>query len=146
MSFTISEQMWCLLCSFLNGILAGFVYDVLRVVRNLIFTGKSSVFICDFIFSLYFAFSSVLFSTAFSRGNTRYYIVFGELFGFFIIRFTWGRISLPIAAFIIRKIRRMLEKTQIKSKKTIKKVLQPVYKLLYNTNRKRMSFVKRRKS
>ncbi|MBR3971369.1 MAG: spore cortex biosynthesis protein YabQ [Ruminococcus sp.] len=146
MRFTVSEQMWCLFCSFLCGLLVGAVYDVLRVIRNLIFTGKVSVFVCDFLFVAFFSFASVFFSMAFSRGATRYFSLIGDLCGFFAFRFTFGRISLPLWRFLITKIRLILKKAQIKSQKTMKKVLQPIYKILYNTNRKRMFFAKRHKS
>lgn len=142
MEITVSEQLWCLFCSFLSGLLIGAVYDLLRIIRSLIFTGKISLFVCDFLFAVCFAVVSVFFSMAFSRGNTRYFILMGEIVGFLLFRFTVGRITLPFAGFIIKKTKLIFKKILIKSKKITKKVLQPAYKILYNICKKRRMFSK----
>lgn len=142
MEITVSEQMWCLFCSLLSGLVIGVIYDILRVIRNFIFTGKISVFICDFLFVAVFAVISVFFSMAFSRGNTRYFIVMGETAGFLLFKVTLGRITLPCAGFIIKSFKLIFNKILIKSKKISKKVLQPAYKILYNICNKRYSFAK----
>lgn len=136
MSFTLSQQLFCLLWSFVCGILLGAVYDFFRFVRLYIFTGKSSVFICDFLFMVIAAFVSVAFSVAFSRGNTRYFIVFGEVCGFLLVRLTVGRISIRILGLVFCKIRKICKKSIENIRKFGKRVLQLTMSVLYNISRK----------
>lgn len=136
MSFTLSEQIFSLLWSFVCGVLLGAVYDVFRVIRLYVFTGKTSVFICDFLFMIICAFVSVAFSVAFLRGNTRYFIVFGEACGFFIVRLTIGGLSVRMFGFVFCKIRKLTEKSVVIIRKISKRVLQLAACVLYNINRK----------
>ena len=102
---------------------------------------KSSiaVFICDFLFMISAALISVVFSVGFARGNTRYFIVFGEFCGFIIWRLTLGRVSVSAAEFLWNKSSIVFKKIFRKIIKSLKKVLQETRSLLYNIIRKMVS-------
>ena len=136
MSFTLSEQLLCIAWSVVCGAFIGLIYDLFRIIRLLVFKGKVASFICDFLFMVTAAFISVIFSMGFSRGNTRYFIVAGELCGLLLVRLTLGRVSIRIIEFLSRKISALFKKTSDKIGKISKKVLQVVSKILYNIIRK----------
>lgn len=136
MSFTLSEQLLCIAWSVACGALIGLIYDCFRIIRLLIFKGKVAFFICDFLFMITAAFISVIFSMGFSRGNTRYFIVIGELCGLLLVRFTLGRVSIRVIEFLNGKISAVFKKTSDKIGKISKKVLQVASGILYNIIRK----------
>lgn len=124
MDFTLSMQMYCLLCSILCGLVLGVLYELFKVIRLYVFRGKVAVFLCDFIFMVTSAFVSVGFSIGFSRGNTRYFILLGEACGFLLVHFTVGRYLVKISGLIIVNLRKILKKTIDKIRKFGKRVLQ----------------------
>ena len=124
MQFTLSQQMICLWWAFVCGLILGLIYDVLKVIRLCVFTGKTAVFICDIVFMILSAFVSVAFSIGFARGNTRYFIIFGELMGFIVLHFTFGRVMVSFFCLLFRKGRRIIQKTIDKFTKYPKRVLQ----------------------
>lgn len=137
MGFSVSEQMVCLLWSVVLGLVLGVLYDVFRMIRLLIFTSNVSVFICDFLFMVISGFFSVVFSMGFSRGNTRYFIILGEILGFLFYRLTIGRFTVSVVSFLSQKIGRILKITADKIRKFAKRVLQVIKRILYNIFRKK---------
>lgn len=124
MSFTLSQQMICLWWAFVCGLILGLLYDILKVIRLCIFTHKVSVLVCDLIFMIISAFVSVGFSIGFSRGNTRYFIIFGELIGFLLVHFTLGKVVVKVFSWLFLKGRKIFQKSLDKIRKYPKRVLQ----------------------
>ena len=132
MLFTLNEQFLCFVWSVACGAVIGVVYDFFRILRLLVFKSKLSSFICDFLFMIIAAFISVTFSMGFTRGNTRYFIVFGEICGVLFVRLTIGRVSIYLIDYISRKILLVFKKISDKIGKFCKKVLQVIRTILYN--------------
>ncbi|MBQ4569706.1 MAG: spore cortex biosynthesis protein YabQ [Ruminococcus sp.] len=132
MEFTLSQQSTCFLWSIACGIFIAIVYDAFRILRLFIAKNKVGVFLCDFLFVVISALASVVFSIAFSLGNTRYFIVLGEILGFSLYRFTVGRITVRVFEFLFVKLSAFLRKTSDKIRKIGKKVLQLAGTVLYN--------------
>lgn len=131
--------MWCLLWSLVCGLGLGIVYDVFRFLRAVFKAGRVFTFCCDFLFMLVCAFASVFFSMGFSRGNTRYFILIGEISGFLFYRLTLGRITLPTLQFFTSHIVKIIKIVTDYLAKIAKRVLQLARQILYNIFRKKDS-------
>ncbi len=137
MTFTLSDQLICFCCSVLCGLGVGFFYEFLRLLRAVNSRNRVVVFCCDVVFMLVFALVTVLFSICYSRGNTRYFVVLGELAGILTIRFTLGKLSVRFLEPALRKIRHKSRKFAVNMVKLAKKLLQVITNILYNNIRKK---------
>lgn len=137
MDFTLSEQMISLLYSLLCGVILGAVYDIFRTVRVVAGGRKRIIFVCDLFFMLIFTFVSFFYSMSVTRGNTRYFIVMGEIVGFLVFRLTVGRISVRFFEYLFVSIKKIIKIVIEKFVKNAKKLLQDKYRVLYNMNEKR---------
>lgn len=146
MEFTLTDQLLCFVFSLLCGGALGLFYEILRLLRVAFHSRKIFVFFCDVLFMVVFAFVSVLFSICYSRGNTRYFIVAGEVLGILIVRFTLGRLSVRFFEPSLRKIKGKCRKIAVNMGKLVKKLLQVTGNILYNKNRKKDSAEVSRKS
>lgn len=124
MGFSLAEQMNCLWWSFICGLMLGVMYDIIKVFRLYVLTSKAAVFICDMFFMVVSAFVSVGFSVGFARGNTRYFIVFGELCGFLLMHFTLGKLIVSLLGWFFLKTGRIFQITIDKIRKITKRVLK----------------------
>lgn len=143
MGYTLSEQGICFLWSIVCGVMISVIYDVFSLIRLLFTKIKISVFICDFIFMILSSLVTVLFSIAFTRGYTRYFVIIGEVIGFFAYRLTLGRYTVRALGFILNKFFTFLRKTADKIIKTSKKLLQVTIGVLYNIIRSTMIVVRK---
>lgn len=135
MRFTLSDQLLTFACSLLCGVIFGILYELFRLIREAVRGGRAFIFFCDLVFMLICAVVSVLFSICFVRGNTRYFVVAGELAGLLAVRFTLGQISIRFFVPLFRKIYRKLRKIAVNTVKIVKKLLQVTSDILYNNIR-----------
>ncbi len=146
MEFTLADQLLSFAFSLACGVALGLFYELLRLLRVMLGSGKVLVFCLDILFMLVLSLVSVLFSVCFSRGNTRYFIVIGELLGILTIRFSLGRLSTRFFEPFLRKILRKCRKITVNMGKLAKKLLQVTFGILYNKFRKKDSSEIGRKS
>lgn len=139
MEYSLYEQLLTFAFSLVCGACLGVLYEVLRLLRELSPWGRFFVFFCDVLFMLVFSFVSVLFSVCFSRGNTRYFIIFGELLGLLAVRFTIGALNTGVFVPFGRKILKKCGKFAGNMGKTIKKLLQVTRNILYNKYKNKAS-------
>lgn len=161
MGFTNAEQLRELFLSGGLGFLLGAWYDVFRILRRLSHPRKVAVFFQDVVFFATAAVVVFLFSLAMTEGIVRSYVLIGAAAGFEAYRHTVGsvllrsvcrilcwmrrgyrwvfsEISAPCARFLgwLRGVMQALgeksKKVTKKSGKILKKVLQPIIKLVYN--------------
>lgn len=132
MGFTLDEQMLCLWAAFVCGLFLGVIYDICRFLRITVVRSRVSVFILDVLYMLIFTVFSLFLSMAYSFGEVRYFSVLAQVCGILCVRFTVGRVSAKFFSFLYLKITTFFEKILIKSKKSIKRVLQGMRYLLYN--------------
>lgn len=145
------------------GLIIGILYDLVRTIRLIITPSKIVLYITDFLFILFAALATFLFCLTVTNGEVRWYILFGEIIGFFVYYFTFGVLAVRLTARIVRFVRKLflkiihivftpfrrlfaflrqifthfVEKIQKKSKKTVKKSkfhLQIGKAMLYNLN------------
>ncbi len=139
MEYSLSDQLITFFCSVLCGFCLGVFYEILRLVRKLLPSKKYIVVICDLIFMLVLSFVSVLFSICYSRGNTRYFTIIGELAGILAVRFTLGTFSIRFFLPLVQKTLKKCRKIAGNMGKTLKKLLQGAGNILYNKYRNRAS-------
>ena len=132
----LSTQSVCFLWSLASGVILGFLYSLFYVVRSIKPSSKTLTLITDILFMIFFAFVTLIFSIGFTDGIVRYYVVFGELAGFFVFRFTVGRLIRGITHrifMVLSKIRGFFQKNiSVFSKK----LLKARDKMLYNIEKK----------
>ncbi len=107
MEITVSEQLTQLFLSCGMGFLLGAYYDVYRVIRLVMRSGKRWIFVQDILFFLTSAVLTFLFSLAVMEGRLRFYLFFGELLGFSAYYFTIGRVVMRFAGAVTSAIVRM---------------------------------------
>ena len=97
MEVTGAQQLSQLFLSCGMGFLLGAYYDVFRVIRLVMRTGKRWIFVQDLLFFLSAAVLTFLFSLAVMEGQLRFYLFFGEGLGFSAYYFTVGRVVMRFA-------------------------------------------------
>ena len=75
---------------------------------------------------------TVLFAMPFNKGEVRYFVLFGEIIGFFVYRCTLGGLFVKIYSEIIRFIRGIIEKSLQISRFFLHKVLKVNRFVVYN--------------
>lgn len=132
----LSAQFSCFLYSLLSGAILGAVYTVLSFLRSSNPKGKIRIFILDILFMVIFAFLTMIFSIGFTDGIVRYYVVAGEIAGFFAWYLSLGRLICKAFG----KVFSVLCKIRAAFRKNItvfsKKLLKARDKMLYNIEKK----------
>lgn len=108
MEFFLSQQISIFICAIVGGLLIGIINEPFRFLRYAGFNSKTEIFIQDIIFMLLSAFITFFFSLCYNKGEVRFFIIFGELIGFLIFRYTIGLLTGKIFGFIFAVIRKIL--------------------------------------
>ena len=127
---------------------AGFcvVYDFLRALHKLKVKGAVAVFVTDILFWLIAALVTYCFLILTSKGRIRLFVIIGIFLGFLIFRLVLSKIVLAVFVKILSifeiilyttsdfvgRILSTINKTFKNIANTIKKLLQPRVKVLYN--------------
>ena len=93
MQFFLSQQVVIFLYAVLCGLIIGVLNEPFRFLRYSGFNSKTDVFIQDIIFMIISAFITFFFSLCYNKGDVRFFILVGELFGFLLFRYTIGLIT-----------------------------------------------------
>jgi spore cortex biosynthesis protein YabQ len=163
-SLSLAKQTQNFFAAFGFGFILGILYDFFFVIRSLISKRKAATFICDLAFVVLAALMSFMLLLVITDGQLRFYVLAGELLGFFVYYLSFGvfviRISEKIIAFIRKiclKLKRLLvsvfriisypfraifsvfckifKKIRIFLRKTLKKTLKKVkYHLRFENN------------
>lgn len=102
-----SEQLRGLFLSVGFGFLLGVVYDVFRIIRLLITSKKTGVYIQDILYIIFCAFTSFIFILTVTGGNLRFYILLGCLTGWLVYYFSFGVFAMRVGDAAVRGIRRL---------------------------------------
>ena len=140
MEYTISDQLRTFVFSLVCGLIIGFLYEFIRLVRLCFFKGRVALFVLDLLFMVVTAFVTVLYSICYTKGITRYSTLVGEFAAFLLVRFTFGRISSAFFIPLCLKISKKVSEIAVNMGKVIKKLLQVTVHILYNKPRKELSF------
>lgn len=107
MQFFITEQVSVFLMAILCGLIIGIINEIFRFLRYMGAKSSVAIFIQDILFMSIIAFLSFFFSLCYNKGEVRFFILVGELFGFLIFRYTIGLLTGKLFLFLrfcIRKI------------------------------------------
>lgn len=100
MDTTFSSQLFGFVVSIPAGAILGAFYDVLRIWRTFFHTEKRAVFFQDVFYMGAAAFFTFLLTLTVSYGEVRFYLLFGEILGWFVYYYTLGQVT----AFIFRAV------------------------------------------
>ena len=128
----LSDQTFTFLCSLLSGVLAGVFYTALKVLRKVFSDSKIVTVISDVIFMLVFTVITCLFSIGFTDGFVRYFVVAGEIAGFFFFLLTLGFIIDKLFEGLLKAVRKIKGFFQKNISVFLKKLLKARHKMLYN--------------
>ena len=132
MEFSLADQTIYFLSSLLFGVLLSSLYDFVRVMRFCGLTKPWQIILSDTLYLTVCAFLTILFSLPFNKGSVRYFVVFGEAVGFIVYRFTIGEISAKFYCFVIRVLRKFIEKSLKILRKILNKLLKANRFVVYN--------------
>lgn len=110
MEFTINDQIRELFLSCGMGFILGFYYEIFRVPRLVLRSGKKALFFQDFFFCLSAAVITFLFSLAVMDGRLRLYLFLGEAIGFAAYYFTVGRLVVRFSVTAVNFVRLFIAK------------------------------------
>lgn len=132
MEFTLADQTIYFLYSLLFGVMLSALYDVVVVIRMLNKERTLWLVLLDVIYMSLCAVLTVLFALPFNKGAVRYFVLFGEIIGFIVYRFTLGGLSERFYSFIIRIINAIIKKSLQISRVFLHKVLKINRFVVYN--------------
>ena len=132
MEFSLADQTVYFLFSLLFGVILSALYDVVVVLRIIGLNKLWQTITLDVLYMFLCAVLTVLFAMPFNKGEVRYFVLFGEIIGFFVYRYTLGGLSVKIYSEIIRFIRLIIEKSLQISRFFLHKVLKVNRFVVYN--------------
>lgn len=152
---SIQSQLMGTLYSIPAGAAFCLLYDLIRIVRRCVRPRPAVDFLLDVFYWVICAFATFSLFLVFSSGQIRWYVFFGLLVGFLLFRFTLSRWIIRLSFFLIdrlcrlfrrvggflrpkcRKIFAFFRKMFKKGGDLLKKLLQPLCKMLYNLKTKK---------
>jgi hypothetical protein len=106
-TITVFGQLTTFILALLFGVAYSLLYDIFKTFHLKIFTGFWSVFISDILYWFILLVCTYSFLLIFCNGIVRAYVLFGNVVGFALCRFTLSKIFIKICfltIFIIEKI------------------------------------------
>lgn len=113
----------------LVGVLIGMLYDIFRMVRLTISFKKTAVGLQDFLFCLLGGLFTFIYIMYYADGYIRYYVLFGEVLGFFVYMVTLSRVIIGFYKWVLQVIGKIL-------RFIIGKIIAPICKVIANIYRK----------
>lgn len=111
MEFTLADQTVYFLFSLIFGVLLSTLYDIVKVLRLNYCVRMWQIIVLDLLYMFVCAILTVLFAMPFNNGYVRYFVLFGEIIGFVVYRFTLGEIVLKIYLTILRLLSAVFKKS-----------------------------------
>lgn len=124
------------LMSIILGMSFGALWDIFRILRLSIPSGKIFIFMQDVVYSLIICLATLIFFYFFTFGGFRFFVLIGEFFGFIIYYFTIGHIIFNVFKIIIHFLHKLIWILTWPLRKFLTKMLYFFKKLLYNFNQK----------
>lgn len=133
----LTSQTYTFLCSLFSGLGLGVLYTIFKCIRVAFGNRKIPTVICDITYMLLFTLITFLFSTGFTDGFVRYYVVAGELIAVLIYKFTLGLLFDKLFILSLRLFRKISAFLQKNISGFHKKLLKASHKMLYNKAKKK---------
>ena len=94
MELTLEAQTQAFIYSCVLGVILAVIYTAIGIIKIISPPSKKLLFVMDILFMLVCTFTTFFYSVLVTWGNLRYYVVFGELIGFFLFYLFVGEIIL----------------------------------------------------
>lgn len=144
LDITLNSQLLIFLCSVAMGSLLSVFYSFLRAVRTICHNKKAVTVITDLVFMFVSGVTVYLFSTGYTLGIVRYYVVCGSVLGFFAFKLTLGKIFHLIFAGLYNFFGKIIKTVNKKVGVIAKKLLKESTNMLYNIgNKKKINTISR---
>lgn len=101
MELTLEAQTQAFIYSCVLGMILAVIYTAMGVIKIISPPGKRLLFVMDVLFMLVCTFATFFYSVATTWGSLRYYVVFGELIGFFLFYLFVGELILKCSKAIV---------------------------------------------
>lgn len=102
MGTTLASQIMIFLFSFVLGSFLGLIFDIFKVVNSILEKNLKRVFFEDILYFILSAFATFIYVLIVNMGEIRFYILSGEIIGWLIYRFTFGRLIYKFILIITR--------------------------------------------
>ena len=106
----LDEQFKIFFYSLGAGAVICIIYECIKQIRNIFGMSNILVFFLDLIFSFIAAIVTFIYMLIMNSGRVRLYILIGELFGFLIYYFTFGKFLSNAFSNIKRKVQKLKKK------------------------------------
>ena len=126
MQFFVCQQIQLFVYSVLCGIIIGILNEPFRFLRYAGFNSKTEVFIQDIIFMSANAIITFFFTLCFNKGDVRFFILFSELAGFLLFRYSIGMLTGYVFGFIFF----VIKKISVAVKSFFSFILSKLYKTI----------------
>ena len=100
----VGEELYKVFITFLYGIGAAFIYDILRILRRCIKHNVVAVSVEDILYWLLVSVSTFVMLIKINDGGLRFYFLIGAILGAMLYIFTAGKIVVRGGTVIFRKI------------------------------------------
>lgn len=94
MELTLEAQTQAFIYSCVLGVILAVIYTAMGIIKIMSPPSKRLLFAMDILFMLVCTFATFFYSVATTWGSLRYYVVFGELIGFFLFYLFVGELIL----------------------------------------------------
>lgn len=94
MELTLEAQTQAFIYSCVLGVILAVIYTAMGIIKIISPPSKKLLFVMDILFMLVCTFTTFFYSVAMTWGSLRYYVVFGELIGFFLFYLFIGELIL----------------------------------------------------
>lgn len=101
MIVSISDQVYIFFCTILCGMAISFLYDIFRIIRKTLKSGRASIYVEDLLFWIL---SAVIMSVSIyycNSGELRLYMFLGALLGAVLYELLFSRVIINASLFII---------------------------------------------
>ncbi|MBR5442123.1 MAG: spore cortex biosynthesis protein YabQ [Clostridia bacterium] len=123
-------QLTIFLCSLGAGFILGVLYDVIRTLRLTFTSSRAAIIIFDVVYFVLCGILSFLFILAMNKGEVRFYIIAGEIIGWFFYYLSLGVAAIRITDLFVRafnKTKALIIRLVCAPFRLIYRVCKPIY-------------------
>ena len=107
MGITLSGQLDVFLLSCAFGAALGAYYDVFRLLRLFVYSGKRQLFFQDVFYFFSCGVFTFLFALAVNSGEVRFFLLAGEAIGWLLYHLTLGALTYHFSSFLVSVLKRL---------------------------------------
>jgi len=107
---TVGSQVHIFIYSIAGGMLIAFIYDIFRIKRKAVRTGRMAIYVEDLLYWVIIAFVMLAVVYYSNEGEIRGFVLVGAVFGVILYTILLSRLIVKLSVFILRIIYNLLRK------------------------------------